>query len=615
MAYDIERYLNVRSAAGPTVGPDGQLAFTMDTTGVAQVWRLDGAREWPTQLSFGEEAVSFASYSPTRDELVYGVDEGGNERTQLYRLAGDGSEALDLTDDPESIHGWGGWSHDGERVAFAANRRDEGSFDAYVQRRDETGDAAELVVDGTDLDLCSVVGWSPSDDRLLVHETHSNRSHDLHVAHLDTGEVTALTADRAGEVRYSSVAWGPDGETLYVATDHERDTLALRELDPETGDLGPTLVDGDWDVSGVSVDHESRTMAVVRNVEGYSELSLSRLDADRERVPLPDPDLPEGVLLGLSVGPDGERLAAAVSTPTANANVHVVALDTGASERWTAASTAGIPTSTFREPELVHYESVGVDGRSPSARETESPVGLTIPAFFTRPDGDGPHPVIVDVHGGPESQRRPAFRALRQYFVDNGYAVFEPNVRGSSGYGTRYMNLDDVEKRMDAVADLDRGVEWLTARDDVDDERIVAYGGSYGGFMVLAALTEYPERWAAGVDVVGIADFVTFLENTGEWRREHREAEYGRLDADRAFLESISPINNVERIEAPLLVMHGANDPRVPVGEAEQIAAEASDHVPVEKLIFEDEGHGFSKLENRITAYRAVVDFLDEHVR
>ena len=405
------------------------------------------------------------------------------------------------------------------------------------------------------------------------------------------------SADRQGVGAHGDA--GALGAVRDLLTDAGRDTLALRELDPETGALGSVEIGGDWDVSSVAVDATTRTMAVVRNVEGYSDLSLFRIDDAGERVALPDPELPEGVLMGLSIGPDGDRLAAAVSAPTLNTNVHVVALETGTSERWTAAATAGIPRETFREPELVHYESFD---------------GETIPAFLTLPAGEGPHPVIVDIHGGPESQRRPYFLALRQYFVDNGYAVFEPNVRGSSGYGKRYMNLDDVEKRMDSVADLDRGVEWLTARDDVDADRIVAYGGSYGGFMVLAALTEYPERWAAGVDVVGIANLVTFLENTGEWRREHREAEYGSLSEDREFLESISPINNVERITAPLLVMHGANDPRVPVEEAEQIAERAAEHVPVEKLIFDDEGHGFSKLENRITAYRTVVDFLDEHV-
>lgn len=599
MAYDIERYLNVRSAGGPSFGPDGQLAFAMDATGVPQVWRLDEAMAWPDQLSFHEEAVGFASYSPTRDELVFGMDEGGNEKTQLFRLSGDGSEEVNLTEDPEHIHQWGGWSHDGDAFAFTANRRDEANFDGYVQRRDETGEAAELVFNGRDKDWLSVAGWSPDDSKLAFHEMHSNRSHDLYVLELASGEVTHVTADHAGEVRYGSVSWGPDGDVLYVTTDHERDTLALCELDPATGALSVVEQGGDWDVSSVAVDVDSRTLAVIRNVDGYSDLSLYELDGERERSALASPDLPEGVLMGFSFGPDGERVAAAVSSPTENTNVYVFDAESGDARRWTDAATAGIPKDTFRKPELVHYESFD---------EVE------VPAFLTLPEGDGPHPVIVDIHGGPESQRRPYFLALRQYFADNGYAVFEPNVRGSSGYGKRYMNLDDVENRMDSVADLDWGVEWLTGRDDVDADRVVAYGGSYGGFMVLAALTEYPERWAAGVDVVGIANFVTFLENTGEWRREHREAEYGSLAEDREFLESISPINNIDDIEAPLLVMHGANDPRVPVGEAEQIAEEASEHVPVEKLVFEDEGHGFSKLENRITAYRTTVDFLNEYV-
>jgi len=610
MAYDIERYLNIRSAGGPSFGPNGRLAFLMDTTGTNQVWQLDEPEAWPDQLSFHEESVSFASYSPTREELVYGMDEGGNEKTQLFRLSADGSEDVALTDDPESIHQWGGWSHDGEQFAFTANRRVEADFDAYVQRRDETGEDAELVFDGRGMDWLGVAGWSPDDDRLVLHEMHSNRDHDLYVLDLDTGDYEHV-APHEGDVRYGSVAWHPSGESLLVSTDHGADTQYLAELDLDTLAL-ETRVDGDgWNVESLAVDHDSGTLAAVRNVDGYSELTLHDLADWTEHA---SPALPNGVLMGLSFGPDTEEVAVAVSAPTENTNVHVFDTETGESTRWTDAATAGIPKSSFTTPDLVHFESFGVDERSPSARETESPVGLEIPAFLTLPDDPGPHPVIVDIHGGPEAQRRPYFLSLRQYFVDNGYAVFEPNVRGSSGYGAEYMNLDNVEKRMDSVADIAAGVDWLTDRGDVDEDRIVAYGGSYGGFMVLAALTEYPDLWAAGVDVVGIANFVTFLENTGEWRREHREAEYGSLDEDREFLESISPINNISSIRAPLLVMHGANDPRVPVGEAEQVAEEAAEHVPVEKLVFEDEGHGFSKLENRITAYRTTVEFLDEHV-
>jgi len=228
---------------------------------------------------------------------------------------------------------------------------------------------------------------------------------------------------------------------------------------------------------------------------------------------------------------------------------------------------------------------------------------------------ESPVPVIVDVHGGPEHQRRPWFYPQKQFYLDRGYAVFEPNVRGSTGYGREYTHLDDVENRMDSVRDLAAGVEWLADRDVVDDDRIVAYGRSYGGFMVLSAITEYPELWAAAVEFVGIANFVTFLENTGDWRRRHREREYGSLAEDREFLESISPIHRVDRIECPLFVQHGANDPRVPVEEAEQIAAALEDRgIPVETCIFEDEGHHTTSRENLIEEFRRVAAFLDEHV-
>ncbi|WP_336034578.1 S9 family peptidase [Halobacterium yunchengense] len=599
MAYDIERYLNVRNAGAPSFGPSGELAFLLDATGTSQVWRLDEPRSWPRQLTFRDERVAFASFSPTRDELVYGTDAGGDEFWQLRRLAADGSEDVALTAFPDAKHQFGGWSHDGDRVAYAANRRSEGVFDVYVQDRDADGADAELVATGEDFERVSVAGWSPGDDRLLLHDSHSSSDHDLYAVDVDTGDVAHLTPfDDA--VRFSSVAWTPDGDGVYVCTDRGADVAYLAVLDADTGDLEQVVDGGDWPVSGVVADHDAAAVAYVRNVDGYSELSVADAGGDPARLdPYPTPDLPDGVVFGLSFDADADRVAVAVSAPTVNKNVYVVDVDSGASERWTDASTAGIPPSTFRDPDLVRYESFD---------------GLEVPAFLTLPEGDGPHPVVVDFHGGPAAQRRPYFAALRQYFANNGYAVFEPNVRGSSGYGTAYMELDDVHKRMDAVRDGKAGVDWLAARDDVDTDRVVAYGGSYGGFMVLASLTEYPDLWAAGVDVVGIANFVTFLENTGDWRRAHREAEYGSLAADREFLESISPINHADEIRAPLMVLHGANDPRVPLSEAEQIADVASEHVPVETLVFEDEGHGFSKLENQIEAYRAVVDFLDEHV-
>ncbi|MDS0281197.1 S9 family peptidase [Haloarcula onubensis] len=596
--YDLERYLNVRSAYGASVGPDGRLAFLLNTTGVGQVWTLDEPGAWPEQRTFYDEPVGFVSYSPTRPELVFGMDEGGNERTQLYRLDDDG-HITELTAMPDAKHRWGGWGPEGDRFAFASNRRDEAVFDVYVQPRDGTGDDAELVYEGDG--WFTVSGFSPDGDKLAIGEAHSSFDQDVYVLDIESGERTHLTP-HDGDVRYSSVSWGPDGDALYLVTDTDSDTLELARLSLD-GAIETVRDGGEWNIDGVAIDQDSGRLAYSRNVEGYNEITVGAFDGPTDIDEFPTPDLPGGLAGGVTWGPEADRFAVSVTGRTVNTNVFVVETATGEAEQWTHAATAGIPRETFVEPEVVRFASF--DGRE-------------IPALFSLPpgaDGDGDTPVIVDIHGGPESQRRPSFAGLTQYFLSRGYAVLEPNVRGSTGYGKAYTHLDDVEKRMDSVKDLRAGVDWLHDHPAVDPDRVVAMGGSYGGFMVLAALTEYPDLWAAGVDVVGIANFVTFLENTGEWRRELREAEYGSLAEDREFLESISPIHSADRIAAPLFVLHGANDPRVPVGEAEQIAAEVESHgVPVEMTIFDDEGHGISKRENRIDAYTRVVDFLDEHV-
>jgi dipeptidyl aminopeptidase/acylaminoacyl peptidase len=595
--HDIERYLNVRSAFGASFGPEGTLAFRIDTTGTPQVWTLEEPGAWPEQRTFYEERVTFASWSPERRELAFGMDEGGDERQKLFRLDADGTVRT-LTP-ADAKHRWGGWSNDGDQFAFASNRRDESVFDVHVQGRED--DDAETLLEGDG--WLSVAGWSPEDDRLLVHEAHSSFDHDVYALDVDSGERTHLT-DHSGEaVRYSSLSWAPDGEGVYCCTDLEADTLYLARLDAEDGTLATVEEGGEWNLDGVALDDETGRLVYSRNIDGYTDLTVGQLTGPETIETCPEPRLPDGVAGGVSFDDDAERFALTVTADTENTNVYVVDVETGAAERWTHAATAGIPPETFVESDPVTYESFD---------DREIPGFLSLP----REVPDGGAPVVVDVHGGPESQRRPSFSRVKQYLLAHGYAVFEPNVRGSTGYGRAYTHLDDVERRMDAVADVRAAVEWLTDRPAVDGDRVVAKGGSYGGFVVLAALTEYPDLWAAGVDVVGIANFVTFLENTGPWRRELREAEYGSLEDDRDLLEQISPINNIESIEAPLFVLHGANDPRVPVGEAEQIAEQAAEQgVPVRKHIFEDEGHGITKLENRIDAYAEVVEFLDDHVR
>jgi dipeptidyl aminopeptidase/acylaminoacyl peptidase len=299
---------------------------------------------------------------------------------------------------------------------------------------------------------------------------------------------------------------------------------------------------------------------------------------------------------------DGERLAITFMSATDTADIFV--WDVREERLWPATHSAmgGIPRSAFVEPSLVRYPTF--DGRD-------------IPAFLYLPqDRPGQDlPVVIMVHGGPESQARPLFDPITQYLVARGYGVMWPNVRGSTGYGYEYQSLDDVRLRMNSVADLQHAALWLQNSGIADPARIAVMGGSYGGFMVLSAITTYPRLWAAAVDIVGIANFVTFLENTGPWRRKLRESEYGSLENDREFLQSISPINHVDSIVTPLFVIHGANDPRVPVGEAEQIVVALRErNIPVEYMRFEDEGHGLVKRANRLVAYPAVARFLDTYM-
>jgi dipeptidyl aminopeptidase/acylaminoacyl peptidase len=406
------------------------------------------------------------------------MDEGGNERAQLYRLDADDGTITDLTAMPDAKHRWGGWSHDGDRFAFASNRRDESVFDVYVQERTETADEATLVHEGDG--WLSVGGWSPGDDRLLVSQAHWSFDQDLFVLDLDSGELRHVTP-HDGDVRFTSAQWAPDGDAVYLTTDYESNTSYLARLDvdalgndPGESDLADALdtvaEGGEWNVGGVALDDESGRLVYSRNVDGYTDLTVGELAGPTEIEAFPTPDLPGNVAGGVGFDEDAERFALSATGRTENTDVYVVDVETGEYERWTDASTAGIPKSAFSEPDLVRY---------PTFDDRE------IPGYFSLPDDweAGETPVIIDIHGGPESQRRPSFAGLTQYFLSRGYAVLEPNVRGSTGYGREYTHLDDVRNRMDSVADIEAAVEWLTGHEAVDPDRIVAMGGSYGGFM------------------------------------------------------------------------------------------------------------------------------------
>ncbi len=606
--HDVARYLAIDEFREPTFTPAGRLLFRGDTTGTHQVWTVDEPGGWPRRLTPHEERVSTVAAAPTREAFVFGMDAGGDERDQLhyYDLANGQERAL--TDEPTAKHAWGGWGPDGQRVFFTANRQEAGRFDVYSI--DVTGDASP------ELELAGPGGWlhvgavGPDGDRLALLEPRAGD--DVRLSVFDRERDTRQSFGSDAPARYHTPVFDGDAG-LYCVTDEGADTAYIGRFDLDTGELtrvagfddgpgGPTT--DAWNVDALA-RHDDGALAFCRNVGGYSVLHRGHVDdgefTETARVET------EGVVSDLTFGPDGERLAATHTSPTEPYGVVVygdesaVAAAVSGGERWTPAGTCGLPAETFHAPETIHYETF--DGRQ-------------IPAYWTLPaDTDGAVPVIVDVHGGPEHQRRPWFAPIKQFFLDRGYAVLEPNVRGSSGYGDSYAALDDVDRRMDAIRDVRQAVDWLADHPRVDAERVVAYGRSYGGFAVLAAITEYPDLWAAAVEFVGIADFETFLENTGDWRRRHREAEYGSLADDRDLLREISPLGQIDRVACPLFVQHGVNDPRVPVSEARQVIDAAREQgVPVESLIFEEEGHHTTSRANLIEQFERVATFLAKHV-
>jgi dipeptidyl aminopeptidase/acylaminoacyl peptidase len=470
--FPIDRFLNIRSALGPSFSPDGRfVSFLSNITGVAQLWQVPAEGGWPVQLTFTTESVRGGHYSPVIYDLVYSMDTGGNERTQLYRLhgvvggtdhgLGDGWLSEDISNHPRAIHTFGGWSHDGERLAFSANRDDPSRFDLYVQK---IGDKEPKRLARGPGGYYLAVGWSPDDRTLLAHRAESSAVQELHLCDVASGKVSILSA---GNVQYHSPCWSADGKSVFCASDHDSDLLELVELKvgrPEIRSYGEAE-QNHREVEAVLASPKGRWLAWSLNADGKSVLKLRDLKTGKTVTP---PGLPLGVVTGLEFARDDSKLAFTFDGPRYNPDVWVWDLAANKLRQVTYSSRAGIPVARFVAPEPIQYKTF--DGRM-------------IPAWFYRPaepKGELP-PVIVYPHGGPESQTRPAFNPIFQYFVQAGYAVLAPNVRGSSGYGTAYMNLDNTTKRMDSVKDLAHAAYWLRDQKQGDPKRLAVYGGSYGG--------------------------------------------------------------------------------------------------------------------------------------
>ena len=581
---DLRALLEMRQAMPLSFSDDGDtLLVGSDVPGTNQLHLLPARGGELRQLTDFRDPVSGQLLPDGR--ILLEMDESGNERTQLYLLdAVPGVEPEPLVVDPRYIHSSPHVGRGGTLLAYATNRRNGVDFDV-VARDLRGGEERSFELGG----WCSVAGISP-DGRWIVAERLGARSgdSDLFLLEADSGEVVHATPHE-GEVAYETPVWL--GDTPVYATNDGRDTLAIVRD-------GEVVVESRWDLH-CAADDAGRSLLVDANEDGYSRLTLRdpQTFALRGEVPLPE----EGVVEHPIFSKDGSLLAFAFSSATEPHDVYVYDLDAHELRRLTTSPRAVEP-STLVRPELQRFESF--DGES-------------VPVFLFLPEGEAPFPVVVTVHGGPEAQWRPwftpSFAPLTQHLLSRGYAVAAPNVRGSSGYGRRYEHLDDVRLRLDSVADLGALHDWLGARPEIDGSRAVLYGRSYGGYMVLAGLAFQPERWAAGIEMVGISSLVTFLENTSDYRRAAREREYGSLADDRDFLLEASPMTRIDAIRAPLFIQHGANDPRVPVSESRHIHGVLSEKgIRCELLVHEDEGHMIAKLGNRIEAFTRAVAFLDE---
>jgi dipeptidyl aminopeptidase/acylaminoacyl peptidase len=445
----------------------------------------------------------------------------------------------------------------------------------------------------------AVFEWSPDDRQLLAGEYESvNRTH-LWLVDVATGATTALTPRGAADsVAYADARFSRDGRGVWLTTDADGEFRRLAWLDLATKRITPLTPDIPWDVVDVEVSPDGRTVAFATNEAGASRLYLMDTATRRYR---PVAGLPNALLGGVRWRSDGSELGFAMMSARSPADAYSVVVATGELVRWTESELGGIIASELSEPELIRWPSFD---------------GLEITGFYYRPHRrfTGPRPVIIDIHGGPEAQFRPGFRGRDNYFLNElGVAVIHPNVRGSTGFGKTFTKLDNGLKREDSVRDIGALLDWIASRPELDASKVLLTGGSYGGYMTLASMVHFNDRVAAGIDVVGVSNFNTFFANTEAYRQELRRAEYGdeRDPVIRDFFERTAPVNNAHRITKPLFVVQGGNDPRVPLGEAEQMVATVKRNgSPVWYLMARDEGHGFRRKENADFQFYATILFL-----
>ncbi len=599
LAEQTNRYQQSRSASFQGWLADGSILISTrfgETTQVHHVQRPMAARE---QLSFYAEPVGGVSIAPNGKGFIFSKDVGGGESYQLYWYEL-GSGDIRLLTDGQSRNSGGLWSNAGDRYAYSTTQRNGSDTDIHFSALGAPK-STPLV---EDQGAWYALDWSPDDRQLLVMRYRSISDSEVWIVDTVTGERTPFRPSET-PVAYGNALFSRDGKGIYYSSDEGSEFLTLRYDDLETGETTPISAAIPWDIEEFALADDGRYLAFTVNADGSDDLYLQDL---RVNGMVPVPDLPLGLVRNLEFSPDGNSLGFLLNNARTPSDVYSFEVGQSRLSRWTRSETGGLDAGEFILPTLVRYPTFDkLDGRTRS-----------IPAFYYAPKTPGPHPVLISIHGGPESQALPSYNPMVQFYLrELGIAVLVPNVRGSAGYGKNYLALDNGRKREDSVKDIGALLDWIETQPQLDAQRVALIGGSYGGYMVLAGMTHYNDRLRAGIDIVGISNFVTFLENTKDYRRDLRRAEYGDESdpAMREFLQKISPTENAGNITKPLFIAQGANDPRVPQSEAEQMAETIRGNGgKVWTLLARDEGHGFKKKSNRDLYQNAVVLFLQQHL-
>lgn len=592
---DIVRYLMVRGGFQSQVSPDGKtVAFSYRVTGEPQLWVVDASGGWPRQLTFGT-GITFFRWLPDSRHFLVGRDADGNEREGYFLLSTDGTSERQLMPLSDAFRMFGEFSKDGSQFMFSSTERNGLDFDVYVGDVD-TGES-RIVYEGSFGFVPAA--WQPGGDLVIVNEIRGEDALDVHLLDMASGKLSPLFRPEISAA-YGDYAWLPDGSGFYLYTNQDREfaALAFYSLADEKLQFIETP---DSDISNVTVSGDGRYLAWTTNEDGYAKLHA--IDRENGRS-LDTPDLPPGVYsLGFSTS--ASVLKIGVTGPATPGDVFVWDVSKDAVTRAVESSLAGLDPGTFVVPESLRYPAR--DGL-----ELQGLLYLPHESVAANP------PVVVKVHGGPTAQTRPTFQAQVQYLVNKGIAVFDVNVRGSTGFGKTYARLDNQEKRLDSVRDLVDTVAFLSSDNRLNTNRVAVMGGSYGGYMVNAVLGSYPGVFDAGASFVGVSDWVRALQEASPMLQASDRIEYGDIREEKwqEFYKVNSPINNAHKISVPLFVEHGANDPRDPVTESDRIVRTVRENGgSVTYMRFPDEGHSLSKQANRVAFFRALAGFLEEHLK